>query len=181
MNPMRERLFAPRCTDPYPPFAPGAAVRLQAAGATIPAFTLDSAGIEPLAFAGSDLTMTNGQAFAFTWTPPATAGGARIFVKAEIGHHGGVAAAIECDLPDTGSGEIPAALVSALIAEGVHGFPTLSLTRRTIVSDDRRRAAASTSPSRRPSSAPSASARRRARASSPAIRADPATAVPLAA
>jgi hypothetical protein len=125
--------FAP-VTDAYPPFVPGAPVRVQAAGATIPAFTLDSVGIEPLAFAGSGLTMSNGQPFAFTWTPPAAAGAARIYAKVEIGHHGGVAAQIDCDLPDTGSAEIPAALVSALIAEGVHGFPTLSLTRRTVVS-----------------------------------------------
>jgi hypothetical protein len=121
-------------TEPYPPFSPGAAVHFAAAGATIPAFAFDVTGIEPLAFAGANLVMTNGQSLPFTWTPPATAGDARIFVKVEVGHHGGVAAAIECDLPDTGTGEIPAALVTALIAEGVHGFPTLSLTRRTISS-----------------------------------------------
>jgi hypothetical protein len=70
----------------------------------------------------------------FTWTAPAGGGASRILVEVEIGHHGGVAAHINCDLPDTGSGEIPASLVTALIAEGVHGFPTLSLTRRTIAS-----------------------------------------------
>ncbi len=133
MNPM-QNYYSSSLVNPYPPFASGAAVRVQAAGATIPAFTIDSAGIEPLAFAGTGLTMMNGQAFAFTWTAPAATGASRIYVKAEVGHHGGTAAHVECDLPDTGSGEIPAALVSALMAEGVHGFPTLSLTRRTIVS-----------------------------------------------
>ena len=126
--------YSKSLTDPYPPFSSGAAVQLTAAGAAIPAFTLESGGIEPLVFSGSGLVMNNGQALAVTWTPPAAAGVSRIFMKAEIGHHGGVAAAIECDLPDTGSGEIPAALVTALIAEGVHGFPTLSLTRRAISS-----------------------------------------------
>ncbi len=133
MNPM-QNFYSSSLTNPYPPFSPGATVHLAAAGATIPAFAFDSTGIEPLKFDGANLVMTNGQTFAFTWTPPATAGDARIFVKVEIGHHGGVAAAVECDLADTGSGEIPAALVTALMAEGVHGFPTLSLTRRKISS-----------------------------------------------
>jgi len=129
-----QNFYTSSLVNPYPPFAPGAAVRLQAAGATGPAFSLDSVGIEPLAFAGSGLTLTNGQPFAFTWTPPATAGTARILATVEIGHHGGVAAQIDCDLPDTGSAEIPGALVTALMAEGVNGYPTLTLTRRATVS-----------------------------------------------
>jgi hypothetical protein len=133
IEPMKNS-YSKSLLEPYPPFTPGAPVRVQAAGDAIPAFTLDSVGIEPLAFAGTGLTMMNGQALAFTWTAPATAGASRIYVKAEVGHHGGTAAHIDCDLPDTGSGELPATLVSALIAEGVHGFPTLSLTRRTIAS-----------------------------------------------
>jgi hypothetical protein len=117
--------------SPYPPFAPGAAVHLRAAGATLPAFTLDGQGFEPLAFEGTGLTVTDGQAFSFSWTAPASAGSARIFAVLEIGHHGGVNARVECDLPDTGSAEVPAAIVSAVVAKGVHGFPTLTLSRRT--------------------------------------------------
>ncbi len=127
-------VYSTSVSDPYPPFSPGAAIELRSAGATIPAFSLEVAGIEPLAFAGTNLTMRNGEALPFTWTAPAAGGGSRILAEIEIGHHGGVAAQINCDLPDTGSGEIPAALVSALIAEGVHGFPTITLTRRTVAS-----------------------------------------------
>jgi len=50
----------------------------------------------------------------------------------EIGHHGSVAARVECDFPDTGSAKIPAALVSALMDKGVHGYPQLILSRRTV-------------------------------------------------
>jgi hypothetical protein len=133
MNPA-QNFYTASLLNPYPPFSPGGAVHLEAAGATIPAFAFDAVGVEPLDFEATDLIMRNGQALAFTWTPPATAGPGRIVVKADIAHHGGVAAAIECDLPDTGSGELPAALVSALIAEGTAGFPSLSLTRRVITS-----------------------------------------------
>jgi len=78
--------------------------------------------------------MRNGEALAFTWTAASAASSSRILVEIEIGHHGGVAAKLTCDLPDNGSGQIPASLVSALIAEGVHGFPTITLTRRTAAS-----------------------------------------------
>jgi hypothetical protein len=132
LNPDRDIFaYSTSLGDPYPPFTPGAVVGLRTAGATIPAFSLEAAGIEPLVFEGANLTMRTGEALPFTWTAPAAAGVSRILVEAEIGHHGGVAAQVNCDFPDTGSGEIPAALVSALIGEGVHGFPTLTLTRRT--------------------------------------------------
>jgi hypothetical protein len=123
-------------TAPYPPFSPGAAVSVHATGGVAPALTLDGQGFEPLAFAGTGLTLTPEEALSFTWTAPTQATGARIFVKLEIGHHGGTAARVECDLPDTGVGQIPVALVNALIAEGAHGFPTISLTRRTVSSID---------------------------------------------
>jgi hypothetical protein len=134
IEPIQEVSYSTTLTNPYPPFSPGAAVSVATSGGTIPAFALDAKGIQPLAFEGANLTMRNGEALALTWTPPATATTAPILVQADIGHHGGIAASIECELPDTGSGEIPAALVSALIAEGTAGFPSLSLTRRSISS-----------------------------------------------
>jgi hypothetical protein len=138
LNPLNpaQKVFAysTSLSDPYPPFSPGSAVTLRNAGATIPAFSLEAAGIQPLVFEGANLTMRNGEALPFTWTAPAGGSASPILVEVEIGHHGGVSAHINCDLPDTGSGEIPASLVSALIAEGVHGFPTLSLTRRSVSS-----------------------------------------------
>jgi hypothetical protein len=134
IEPIQEVVYSKTLLEPYPPFSPGAAVNLATTGGTIPAFALDAKGIEPLAFEGANLTMRNGEALALTWTPPATATGEPILIQADIGHHGGIAASIECELPDTGSGEIPAAMVSALIAEGTAGFPSLSLTRRSISS-----------------------------------------------
>jgi hypothetical protein len=120
--------------DPYPPFSPGGVVTLRNAGATIPAFSLEASGIEPLVFAGTNLTLRNGEALPFTWTAPAAATAVPVLAEVEIGHHGGVFARIDCEFPDTGSAEIPASLVSALIAEGVHGYPTLTLTRRSVSS-----------------------------------------------
>jgi hypothetical protein len=125
-------------TAPYPPAAAGANVTLRASGAAIPAFTLAGRAIEPIDFPGTGLTARAGEDFSFTWTAPAPAdtgtatADARIFARLEIGHHGGVAARVECDLADTGTGQIPGALVAALVDKGIHGFPELLLTRRTM-------------------------------------------------
>jgi hypothetical protein len=52
-----------------------------------------------------------------------------------INKHGSSEARIECDFPDTGSAQVPAALVDALFAMGQSGFPTITLTRRTATSE----------------------------------------------
>ena len=125
-------IYSAALEQPFPPFTPGAEIALSAAGGAVSAFSLEGAGFEPLVFPGTGIMAVGGQPLSFTWTAPAQRGSARIFAVMEIGHHGGVAARVECDLPDTGSGQIPASIVSTLIAKGVHGFPTLSLSRETV-------------------------------------------------
>ena len=49
----------------------------------------------------------------------------------DIAHHGGGAARIDCDVPDTGSAKIPAGLIKELLDRGSAGFPQLLLTRLT--------------------------------------------------
>jgi hypothetical protein len=116
---------------PYPPFEIGGNVSLTSTGATIPALALGGRGIPPIETDNAGAMFTKGEAFTFTWTPPAQAGPARIYAGMEIAHHGGVAAKIECDLPDNGSATIPAALLSALIDKGLFGFPELTIARAT--------------------------------------------------
>jgi hypothetical protein len=117
---------------PYPPFTIGANISLTSTGATIPAFSLGGRGIEPLVSTGTaGLTFTKGEAFTFTWMAATQSGPARIHAGLEIAHHGGVAAKIECDLPDTGTATIPAPLLSALIDKGLFGFPELTIARAT--------------------------------------------------
>lgn len=122
----------PNTTLAYPPFAAGANVSLTSTGgAMIPALSLDGRGIEPLQADNRNAMFTKGEAFTFTWTAPIQAGPARIYAGMEIAHHGGVAAKIECDLDDTGTATVPAALLSALIDKGLFGFPELTIARAT--------------------------------------------------
>ena len=76
--------------------------------------------------------MARSQPLAVTWTPSAKSKSARIYLKLDIAHHGGIAARINCDLADSGSVTIPASLVTKLMDRGLAGFPSITLTRRTV-------------------------------------------------
>jgi hypothetical protein len=50
-------------------------------------------------------------------------------LELEIAHHGGYKGQIDCDVPDTGTFDIPAALVTALVALGRAGYPSVKVAR----------------------------------------------------
>jgi hypothetical protein len=52
-----------------------------------------------------------------------------VLIILEISHHGGYKGEIDCDVADTGSFDIPAPLVTALVGLGRAGYPTVQLTR----------------------------------------------------
>jgi hypothetical protein len=121
--------------DPFPPFAAGDTITLAAAGADVPAFSLEGRGIEPLTFPGTGILIGRDKAIDITWTAPTTPGTTKVYVRIDIGHHGGIAARIDCHVDDTGSLKVPAALANMLIDKGTAGFPSVSLTRRTVDSE----------------------------------------------
>ena len=89
-------------------------------------------GIEPLkAVAGQTLNVEKDKPLTIKWVTPPANGAGRVHLQMDIAHHGGVAAEIHCDLPDTGSVTIPAPLITALIDKGAFGFPMVSLARRS--------------------------------------------------
>ena len=113
---------------PYPPFREGGVVRVAAPGGALGAFSIESRGIAPLVFEQNP-TLVSGQPLRLTWTAPGQPDLSRIEVKLDISHHGGARGTIECEVPDSGSLEIPASQVSQLLALGVAGFPTIVVTR----------------------------------------------------
>jgi hypothetical protein len=132
LAPLANNSYSESLSDPYPPFVHGAAIELNFPGAAGPAFKVAGQGFQPLNFEGKELKATRGADFSFTWMPPAKTGPATIQATMEIGHHGGVAARVECDFPENGSAKIPASLVSALMDKGVHGYPQIVLSRRVV-------------------------------------------------
>ncbi len=116
-------------TLPHPGFTPGAAILLAAGGGDYAPFQLRGWGVSALASSQTQVTVESGAAVALAWTPPAEAGPARVAISLNVNAHGLVGTRIECEVDDTGSFTIPEPLISTLIADGVSGFPTLTLTR----------------------------------------------------
>ncbi len=116
----------------YPGFAEGDIISMEAAGEFYSAFSVESKGIAQLVVLNDTITLEPNKAVTLNWTPPGTAGGSTIHVKVDISHHGGSKGRIECDTEDTGTLELPAALVTKLINLGVAGFPTVLITRSSL-------------------------------------------------
>jgi len=113
----------------YPAFEPGDAIKLEASGGDSVAFSVSAKGVAPLALTTGELALQSGQALHLTWDAgkPELA---QIHVKLDISHHGGSKGMIECDTADDGALDIPAALMTELLALGVAGFPTIIVTRQ---------------------------------------------------
>jgi hypothetical protein len=115
-------------TLPFPPCVEGAAVSLAVDGGAYKGFELSARCISPLEFNGS-LKLVKGSAAKLEWKTPGDSKLARIKVRLDISHHGGSRGKIECDVEDTGSLELSAAMVTKLLDLGVAGYPTIILTR----------------------------------------------------
>jgi hypothetical protein len=119
-------------TLPHPAFAPGAAVRLTSAGGAVAPLLLDGMGVDPLSLEGDTWTVVPGADLTVSWLPPTTVTpAAQVDLSLNIDQHGTSPLFLSCSFVDTGSGVIPAALLSTLIENGVTGFPNGSLERVT--------------------------------------------------
>jgi hypothetical protein len=114
---------------PFPPCREGGTIRLQTGGGAYGVFAVEGKCIAPLELAGTGaIPIAADQPIALRWTtaqPSLT----RINVTLDISHHGGKKGEISCDVPDSGALDIPASLISGLIALGASGFPTIAVTR----------------------------------------------------
>lgn len=116
---------------PHPGFAAGAGIELTAAGGSGEPFVLRGWGVTPIVPGATTVVAEAGAPLALTWQAPADAGPARVELTLNINGHGLVGSHLRCVALDDGAFEIPADLISTLFADGVSGFPTLRMTRRT--------------------------------------------------
>jgi hypothetical protein len=109
---------------PNPPCTEGADVSVSGAG-----FSLGAKCIAPLVLTSTiPIPVMSGSPVVLAWEA-ADEPSARINVKLDIAHHGGRKGEIQCDVADTGSFSIPAALVTKLVSLGLAGFPTIGVKR----------------------------------------------------
>ena len=116
----------------YPPFAPTDTVSLTATGGDYAAFELSTKGVAPLKFTSTDFELDKDKALELTWDAAPDPKASNMYIKLDISHHGGAKGLIECNVDDTGSLTIPAALITELMGLGVAGFPSIVAMRQSI-------------------------------------------------
>ncbi|MEQ1567311.1 MAG: hypothetical protein ABMA64_16840 [Myxococcota bacterium] len=120
---------------PHPVFTADRLVELRTHGTTFgDELVLHGVGFDALTFAG-DRTwlMKRDEALPVSWTPPTSAlGRSRVELRISVDQHGLTPATIVCDFDDDGEAEVDPTTVTALMDLGVTGFPTGTLTRRTV-------------------------------------------------
>jgi hypothetical protein len=115
-------------TLPYPSCAEGGDVTASATG-----FTLAAKCVGALEVTSTiPIPVTSGQPMRLAWKAPGKAGISRVLIVLEISHHGNYKGQIECDVADTGTFDIPAPLVTALVALGRAGYPTVKVARTSV-------------------------------------------------
>jgi hypothetical protein len=121
-------------TVPHPVFEPGDLVELRSWDTTFGSdVTLHGVGVEPITTAGLDTwVIFDNQPLHVTWNAPGDSLQSRVWVKLNIDQHGTTPVTMYCDLPDSGSADLPASLLHTLINFGVTGFPNATIARRTV-------------------------------------------------
>ena len=121
--------FSPGADNP--PYSSDAQVLLTAAGGSgIEPFELLGRGSEPLPESPSG-QLVRGMDLSLSWPPPGTQAPTHVLVELTIDQHGVSPLTLACELADSGSGTLPAALIDQLLDAGISGFPNGKLTRRT--------------------------------------------------
>jgi hypothetical protein len=117
----------------HPAFVGGELLSLAMPGGVYGPATLYGVGVEALDMTGVTWTIEDGLDLALSWPAPTGAlVRSEIAVQVSIDQHGVTPSVVRCTFADTGSGVVPAAIVSTLVGAGVTGFPAGSITRRTV-------------------------------------------------
>ncbi len=117
---------------PHPLFSAGQPMRLDVAGGSgFAAYSLSADGVAVLTGLDDSWVMTAGQDVPVHWTPPPAGMRSRVALKVNIDQHGTSPMSVSCDFEDSGDAVIPSGLLDAMLAAGVSGFPSGSLSRYT--------------------------------------------------
>lgn len=118
--------------EPFPGYEAGAEIQLEADGDVIGPFASTLWGVPALETSQEVVAVKRDEPARLEWDTAGTdAEQAAIFVSFSVNVHGTVTGWIECSAPDTGSFEIPAALVTQLVDMGLSGFPRVDVERRS--------------------------------------------------
>lgn len=116
----------------HPTFTGGELITLSMPGGVYGPVELHGVGVEALDATGLAWTLQEGVDTSITWPAPADPGArSSVLIAVSIDQHGLTPSTLVCTFDDDGEGLVPAAVVNAMLAAGVTGFPSGSITRRT--------------------------------------------------
>lgn len=116
---------------PHPAYAWGAAIELEATGGSIDPFVLHGVGVEAIESVGGAWIVDPSKGTVVQWQP-SDSRHSRILISINIDQHGISPATLVCDTEDDGELEIAADLVAALLDQGISGWTTGVIHRRTV-------------------------------------------------
>lgn len=116
---------------PNPAFAPGAEIRLRGTAAAYGPLALDGRGFTPIVPEEGAWLLVAGEPLEVRWDADGAAEGTRVGLEINVDQHGNTPVTLSCDVADTGTAEIPASLVDALLDYGISGYPNGRITRAT--------------------------------------------------
>ncbi len=116
-------------TLPHPVVSAGDGVALDSSGGDFGPFSIRGVGVSSLAIAAQTIPVAAGAPVSLSWEPPSVNTPTKVSIELNINLHGTAGSRIECEVPDTGSFEIPEAMVTTLVNDGLSGFPSVSLLR----------------------------------------------------
>ena len=116
----------------HPAFSEGADITLTASGAGgYGPFVLKGLGISKLEAPKTKIAAEAGKPSTITWTASSASAVSRVVLDFAVNRHGAVDTWLECEVPDTGSFALSAALTTELFKHGVSGYPSVDITRLT--------------------------------------------------
>lgn len=118
---------------PHPAYTTGVVLTLSMPGGAYGPAELHGVGVEPFEMDEQTWILYESADMAIGWPAPSTdVVRSEIAVSLSIDQHGVTPSTLECVFEDDGEGTVPASTIAALVSVGVTGFPTGSITRRTV-------------------------------------------------
>ncbi len=117
---------------PHPIYTDEQVIELTTSGATLDPFVLHGVGFDVLTLDTASWTVAEHTSVPLAWAGAAKDTQTEVFVELNIDQHGTSPLTVWCVFEDTGSAEIPATVIDALLDAGVTGYPSGRVTRRTV-------------------------------------------------
>jgi hypothetical protein len=116
----------------HPAYEAGALVTLRSSGGRWDPITLHAVGLPQLVPVEDTLLLVEGEDLLLHWDPPADPVRSELALRINIDQHGTSPISLYCSFEDDGEATVPASMVDLLVNAGVTGYPSGTMSRRTV-------------------------------------------------